>query len=280
MNRTMAMKLCALLALLMALGTSALCEHPPTPTYTSGDYTYIILEGGDAQIVDWQGGASALKLPAALDGHRVTSISECAFYGSQALTSVTLPDTLREICENAFEACPALERVRLNDGLRRIGDFAFQDCESLLTIALPASIEAIGQNPFRGCANLYEISVPSKAANIYTVDGVLFSAPDRRLVCYPMGFQALSYAVPAGIREIGAWAFGGALYLESIALPESVGVIGSEAFNGCSGLKELSMPVRVINVGTGAASGVSLSIEGGASNLRCVFPAGIAVNVA
>ena len=280
MKRVLLTALCALYLLTAAPGFSALAEKAATPTYTSGDFTYIILESGAAQIVDWEGDAAELSIPASLDGYRVTSISECAFYGNQTLKSVVMPGSLREICENAFEACVALERVTLNDGLLRIGDFAFQDCEGLLTISLPDSIEAIGENPFRGCANLYRISVSSRAENLVTLDGVLFSRSDRRLVCYPMGFQALSYAVPAGTRQIGAWAFGGALYLESLALPESVSAIGSEAFNGCNGLRELSVPIRVTAVSADATSGVTLRLEGGARVLKCVFPAGIAVNAA
>lgn len=233
MKGTFGRALCLLLALLLpAVGALA-----ATPLHECGDYTYIILPGGDAQIVDWEGRDRALKVPGVLDGHPVASVSECAFCGCAGLQSVALPEGLWEIGENAFEGCAALEQVRLPASLRRLGSYAFKGCESLVRVALPGALSEVGDNPFLDCANLSGIEAAPDAAGLVTVDGVLFTRADARLVCYPMGLEAVSYAVPEGVRAIGARAFDGALCLETLTLPASLSEIGRDAFSGCTGLR-------------------------------------------
>ena len=230
-----------LLALLLC--GAARAETRATPIHECGDYTYVVLPDGSAQIVEWEGEEQNLELPGTLDGRTVSSISECAFYGCDALVSVALPGCIREIGDRAFGRCGALERVRLSEGLERIGDFAFYDCDGLTAVTLPDSLSSVGVNPFLGCSNLYAIGVSPHSAALAISNGALISRADERLICYPMALQALRYAVPEGVKTIGARAFDGALYLESVTLPDSVTVIGDEAFAGCTGLTATSLPV-------------------------------------
>lgn len=246
-------KLCVLLALVLALSAMGACaETAPTPIYECGDYTYILLDDGSAQIVSWDGADTDLVVPDALDGYAVTSISECAFCDCQSLQSVVLPQGIVEIGEYAFSDCDDLQSVTLPEGLVALGDCAFDDCEGLTEIALPDSLAQVGSNPFRGCANLFDIFVSPEHEYLATVDGVLFSKPDRRLVCYPMGYSAGRYSVPEGVLDIGAMAFDRDLYIEEIVLPKSLVSIGDEAFNGCEGLRAMNLPAGVKSIGEDA----------------------------
>lgn len=257
------------LALLLA-ATPALAVTPATATCDCEGYTYVILADGTAKIVCWDGPERAIKVPEALDGHVVTSVSECAFADCAGLEQVILPETVREIGEGAFSNCVSLDRVVLPEGLVRIGSQAFERCQVLTSIDLPASVAEVGENPFRGCTNLCSIHVAEDHPYLTVVDGVLFSRPDNRLVCYPMGKSDTRYAVPEGVRSIGAMAFDSDLYVEEIVLPKSLMTIGREAFNGCRGLRTMNLPAGVQYIGEAAllrCSNLVLTLE---EDVTCV----------
>ena len=240
------MKRMLLMAVLLALTLfTAQAATAPTPIHECGDYTYIFLTDDDIQIVCWDGDDLKLDVPSKLDGHTVTSISECAFADCGRLEAVTLPDTVREIGDGAFTACVRLSRVALPEGLTDIGSAAFDGCEGLTAIELPASATRLGDNPFRGCANLCHILVSPDNPNLYTEDGVLFSRDDSRLVCFPMGNTSPSYAVPEGVTVIGAAAFDQSLFLESLRLPGSLTTIGRGAFDRCPAFRAADLPAGV-----------------------------------
>ena len=90
---------------------------------------------------------------------------------------------------------------------------------------------SIGANPFLGCYALERIIVSPEHAALATIDGVLFSKADKRLICYPTVRKEASYTVPKGIRIIGDYAFAVCSSLTSITLPESVTSIGEKAFD-------------------------------------------------
>lgn len=71
-----------------------------------------------------------------------TTIQEQAFV-STALTSVTIPGSVKEIPPAAFMACVDLTEVILLEGVEEIAYDAFADCESLRDVTLPASVTKI-----------------------------------------------------------------------------------------------------------------------------------------
>ena len=257
-----------LLGLTLALaGVGAFATTEATPIWECGDYTYVLLEDGTAQIVSWDGPETALSVPAELDGHAVTSISECAFCDCHGLQSVALPEGIVEIGEYAFADCDNLGYVGLPEGLLSLGDCAFERCEGLTGITLPDSLTHVGVNPFHACYNLFDIYVSPDHDYLSTIDGVLFSKPDRRLVCYPMGYSAGRYSVPEGVLDIGAMAFDRDLYIEEVVLPKSLVSIGDEAFNGCEGLRAMNLPAGVKSIGEDAmrCKNLTITYEGDAN---------------
>ena len=105
--------------------------------YTSGDYKYVLLEDGTAQISAWRiRDESELEVPSSLDGYEVSSIGERAFYNCDSLSSITLPDGLESIGDEAFRECNSLSSITPPEGLESIGSFVFYGCSENLSFTV------------------------------------------------------------------------------------------------------------------------------------------------
>ena len=133
-----------------------------------------------------------------------------------------------------------------------IGETAFSWCTSLTDITIPDSVTNIGQNPFKHCDKLISINVSPEHPDLATIDGVLFSKPDKRLICYPCAYTDISYTIPTGTLIIGDYAFNSCSTLTSIMIPDSVTSIGEFAFTNCSSLASVTIPDSVTSIGDGA----------------------------
>ena len=74
----------------------------------------------------------------------MTEIVNHAFYGCKKLTSITLPDSVKQLGVYAFHDCLALESVKLSASLTELGDRSFDGCMALQALEIPASVEKLG----------------------------------------------------------------------------------------------------------------------------------------
>ena len=204
--------------------------------FVSGDYAYLILPDGTAEITafskSYSGGT--LTIPSELAGHRVTSIGAQAFFGRENLTEIVIPE-----------------------GVTNIGDYAFEECLRLTRIALPDSLTTIGANPFVSCRGLTEIALSSDHPVLIMHDGVLFSKPDKRLVCYPYTKQHIKT-----ITDSTDLFYGGQEIEAEYDIPKGTEIIGDGAFRKCEGLSRTSIPGTVTRIGRYAFAETALeSIE-------------------
>ena len=252
-----------LFVLLLALGLSfaANAEEAEPTVYQSGDYKYILLADGTAQITEYTGIAAELIVPDVLDGYSVSSIGDRAFYECRSLTAITLPEGLTSIGDGAFSLCSSLTAITLPEGLTSIGDSAFTACHSLTAITLPDSITEMRANPFEYCKQLTNIQVSPDHPVFATIDGVLFNKTEKKLVCYPYGFTATEYQVPKGIRSIGDDAFYRCSSLTAITLPEGITSIGVGAFSWCRSLAAITLPESLESIGADAFADCSKNMQ-------------------
>jgi len=212
-------------------------ENEPT-VYQSGDFSYILLEDGTAEIVYYFQieHSSEIVIPDELDGYVVSSIGDEAFSYRAYLQSVTIPGSVTSIGDNAFSICDSLQSVTISDG-----------------------VISIGANPFYRCTKLKEINVSSTHPCLVVKDGVLFykSEQETRLVTYPNALGAVEYCIPAGVTSIGDEAFYGCEKLESITIPDSVTSIGNAAFSSCRSLQSITIPDSVASIGANPFSSCS-----------------------
>lgn len=226
-------KFLVLLIMLMtaALLTCAAAEERPT-VYTSGDYKYVLLEDGTAEIHYYAARdarkITELTIPTELDGYRVASIGNNAFSLGSALTSITIPD-----------------------GITSIGDRAFVGCFSLTSITIPNSITSISATPLRSGRGLTRIIVSADHPTLATIDGVLFEKKTKTLIFYPSAFTAASYTIPQGVQCIGESAFAHCA-LESVTIPDSVTTISDSAFYQCEYLDAVAIADSVTSIGDSA----------------------------
>lgn len=94
----------------------------------SGDYQYILLTDGTAELTNYTAYAEFLTVPAQIDGHAVASIGSEAFINSEFLSSIILPDCLTTIGIDAFCGCSFLTSITLPNSLTTIGNWAFKSC--------------------------------------------------------------------------------------------------------------------------------------------------------
>lgn len=182
--------------------------------------------------------------------YTVTKVDDYAFYGSTALTSVTLPATIKEIGEDLFTNCSNLTAVTLNEGLTKIGKRAFADCRSLKDAPLPTELKTIGESAFENCQGLTELSIPS------TVDSIGSGAFSG---C--KGLLSLTLSDDAAV--IPDDAFSGCSSLQNVKIPSKVNTIGAHAFDGCTSLSTLVLGSSLTSIGMAAF--------GNCNNLSSIF---------
>ena len=113
---------------------------------------------GWAAIINYQCFDNAIEIPSTIDGKKVTEIWKWAFKNT-VLTTVKLPNTLKQISESAFED-NIIEKIEIPEGVEAIDKYAFKN-NKLKAIKLPKSLKVIGEEAFYK-NNLEKISVPGR----------------------------------------------------------------------------------------------------------------------
>ena len=98
-----------------------------------------------------------LEIPEKVKGITVTEIDEKAFYKWDGITSLIVPDTVKEIEKEAFKYCYSLKSADLGKKLTKIEDNAFYGCDSLVEVRLPSTLKSIGYGAFQSCGELNDI---------------------------------------------------------------------------------------------------------------------------
>ena len=185
-------------------------------------------------------------------------ISDGAFWGCSALSSIALPDSVTEIERNAFFET-GLRNIQLPEKLTLIGGGAFCNCKNLKQVQLPPQLKELGEGAFFNCENLTQIQLPAQLNKLGT---------DAFRNCTSLD----KIDIPAGLTQIGPDTLCNT-GLTSVTLHEGLTKIEDGALHDCLKLKKIRIPKSVTDIGE-LALGIRYNMGNGAEE---VIPGGFTV---
>ena len=257
---------------------------------------YTLSADGTYYIVSDIGTATDTEIiiPPEHNGLPVTSIGDSAFYGCDSLTSIIIPNSIKEIGNYSFDYCSSLESIYykgniaswcgisglnyllnsdrtlyindvelsgdivIPDSVSTIPAGAFNGCDLITSITLPDSVTKIGSSAFNGCTSIESITIPDTVTEI----GVF---------AFYRCASLKSITIPDSVTSICESVFEGCTSLTSITIPDSIIEIGNYAFKNCTSFTNITIPDSVTSIGGWAFQGCialeSITIPDGVTSI-------------
>ena len=242
----------AAVALILMAVTAGLATHAGYDDVQDGFYYQDYEDGVRIVCCELEGD---VVIPNYLDGKPVRSVSRAdvdVFKNADAVTSLTLPSTLREIGSYAFNGCSSLTSVTIPDNVLSVGEGAFSGCSALETMKLPLIGYPLGYVFGR---KLFAHASSSRQPYGYDDDR------SREYFDYYIPVS-LSHVTVTG-ESIPAGAFSDCYFIESITITDGVTDIGEDAFDGCKGVTSVIIPDSVTKIEESAFNGCAFKISWG-----------------
>ncbi len=216
---------------------------------------------------------SVLTLPGEIthDGttYKVTAVGRSAFINCDKIVSVIIGEGIETLKIYAFLGCTYLTTISLPETLKEICTHSISST-SLELIHIPKSVTKIDPTAFTA-SKLKLIGVAEENASFSSYNRMLYNKEQTHLIIcpsylnIPLNFPSTlevigeyafydnqtikSIRFPSSLREIGGCAFIHSA-LETVIIPDSSNslTMGSSCFDGCRNLKELYIGAGVHNI--------------------------------
>ena len=202
----------------------------------------------------------------------VSSIGNEAFRSCSSLTAIIIPNSVTAISGGMFNGCGKLASISMSENIQTIGGYAFYGCKSLTSITLPETLTNISVNVFEGCTGLKILTVPSTVATIGAnafkqVKKVVYAGPatgswgcSNLIRGYYDGNFIYTDAEKTHVIEYYGTGSG-------VTVPNTVTTIADNAFKNSTGLTSITIPESVTEISPLAFVGcdVTLNVDGNAN---------------
>ena len=160
-----------------------------------------------------------ITIPSRVRGRTVAKIGNNAFANASDLTSVVLPNTVREIGVSAFSGT-GIANLTIPHSVTYIGNSAFANTADLQTVIFTSNgqLQRIGENVFYG-AGFTSITIPANIVHI--ADSAFRNASSLR---------SITFAPNSQLRTIGENAFRNSNINSTFRIPDRVHTVGANAF--------------------------------------------------
>ena len=149
------------------------------------------------------------------------------------MTSITIPNSVKEIGSCAFQYCTGLTSIKIPEGVTSLGNSAFGYCNNLSSITIPSTVTSIG-----------DWALVNTAWYKNQPDGLIYAGKMAYKYKGTMPDNTNINITP-GTVGIADNAFGDCYdRLTSVTIPNGVISIGYGAFSQCSGLSSVTIPSR------------------------------------
>ncbi len=160
-----------------------------------------------------------------------TVIADQAYYCSDKLSYVTLPESIKEIGQFSY-ARSSLSSIVLPEGLETISYGAFYHCDDLGYITLPQTVNKVEPKAFKFTKWLNDFEAGVSGDGDFLVSGGV-------LVAYRGNADIVT--LPEDVRIIAAECFKDHDEITTVIVPGSLTSIGEEAFCGCKNLTQINL---------------------------------------
>ena len=153
----------------------------------------------------------------------VTEVKPYAFYGANAIVSVTASEDLKKIGDFAFYGNKMLGTANLSSELvKSIGANAFASCERLTSLSLGCNIGTLGEGAFTGCTALTSVEAYNLTpAQIADFEEAVYQ---NATLTVPAGYKQ-EYAEAEGWKEFVNVKEGGEIYKVDISWDKEGGKV-------------------------------------------------------
>ena len=171
---------------------------------TSGDFAYTV-SAGEATITRYVGSATAVTVPAQLDGINVVYIANGAFEENTTIESVVFSDGIKELGSSVFYGCTALKSVTFSNTLESLGRWGFEDtsiesltfdqdselvldyyafagADHLKSVAILGELTSLEGGTFSECKALETVTFGSRVMELYDGDAGLSECPNLKTI--------------------------------------------------------------------------------------------------